>query len=89
MSMPMAHMVAFCSDIGIVPTRGAAVLSVLLGSAFFARQFWGWLADRIGALRTIRFASATQAGAMAGYLLTQDEPACSASPQCSASASVH
>ena len=45
MSMPMAHMVAFCSDIGIGPTQGAAMLSVLLGSAFFARQFWGWLAD--------------------------------------------
>ena len=73
MSMPMAHMVAFCSDIGIAPTQGAAMLSVLLGSAFFARQFWGWLADRIGGLRTILWASAAQATAMAGYLVTQDE----------------
>ncbi len=73
MSMPMAHMVAFCSDIGIAPTQGAAMLSVLLGSAFFARQFWGWLADSIGGLRTILFASAAQATAMAGFLFTQDE----------------
>src|SRR5262249_5706605 len=73
MSMPMAHMVAFCSDIGIAPTQGAAMLSVLLGSAFFARQFWGWLADRVGGLRTILWASAAQATAMAGFLLTQDE----------------
>ena len=73
MSMPMAHMVAFCSDIGIAPTQGAAMLSVLLGSAFFARQFWGWLADRVGGLRTILFASAAQAIAMTGFLLTQDE----------------
>jgi MFS family permease len=73
MSMPMAHMVAFCSDIGIAPTQGAAMLSVLLASAFFARQFWGWLADRIGGLRTILWASAAQAAAMAGFLLTQDE----------------
>ncbi|HET6197353.1 MAG TPA: MFS transporter [Acetobacteraceae bacterium] len=73
MSMPMAHMVAFCSDIGIAPTQGAAMLSVLLGSAFFARQFWGWLADRVGGLRTILFASAAQAVAMAGFLVTQDE----------------
>jgi MFS family permease len=73
MSMPMAHMVAFCSDIGIGPTQGAAMLSVLLGSAFFARQFWGWLADRIGGLRTILWASAAQAVAMTGFLLTQDE----------------
>ena len=73
MSMPMAHMVAFCSDIGIAPTQGAAMLSVLLGSAFFARQFWGWLADRVGGLRTILWASAAQATAMAGFLVTQDE----------------
>ena len=73
MSMPMAHMVAFCSDIGIGPTQGAAMLSVLLGSAFFARQFWGWLADRVGGLRTILWASAAQAAAMAGFLVTQDE----------------
>jgi MFS family permease len=73
MSMPMAHMVAFCSDIGIGPTQGAAMLSVLLVSAFFARQFWGWLADRVGGLRTILWASAAQAAAMTGYLLTQNE----------------
>jgi MFS family permease len=73
MSMPMAHMVAFCSDIGIAPTQGAAMLSVLLGSAFFARQFWGWMADRVGGLRTIFLASAAQAVAMAGFLVTQDE----------------
>jgi MFS family permease len=73
MSMPMAHMVACCSDIGIAPTQGAAMLSVLLVSAFFARQFWGWLADRVGGLRTILMASAAQAAAMTGFLLTQDE----------------
>jgi MFS family permease len=73
MSMPMAHMVAFCSDIGIGPTQGAAMLSVLLGSAFFARQFWGWLADRVGGLRTILWASAAQAVAMTGFLVTQNE----------------
>jgi MFS family permease len=73
MSMPMAHMVAFCSDVGIGPTQGAAMLSVLLGSAFFARQFWGWLADRLGGLHTILWASAAQAAAMAGFLVTQNE----------------
>jgi MFS family permease len=73
MSMPMAHMVAFCSDIGIGPTHGAAMLSVLLGSAFAARQAWGWFADRMGGLRTILFASAGQAAAMSGFLVTQDE----------------
>ena len=30
------------------------MLSVLLGSAFLAtRQFWGWLADRVGGVQTL------------------------------------
>ena len=73
MSMPMQHMVSFCSDIGIGPATGAAMLSVLLGSAFFARQFWGWLSDRIGGTRTILWGSIAQAIGMSGFLLTQDE----------------
>jgi MFS family permease len=73
MSMPMQHIVSLCSDIGIGPARGAAMLSVLLGTAFIARQFWGWLSDRIGGTRTILFASMAQATAMTGFVLTQDE----------------
>ena len=73
MSMPMQHMVAFCSDLGIAPAEGAAMLSVLLGTAFFARQFWGWLSDRIGGTPTILWGSFAQAVAMSGFLLTRDE----------------
>jgi MFS family permease len=73
MSMPMAHMVAFCSDIGIGPATGAVMLSVLMGSAFIARQFWGWLSDRVGGLQTILWGSLAQAIAMSGFLVTQDE----------------
>ena len=57
MSMPMQHIVSLCSDLGIGPAHGAAMLSVLLGTAFVARQFWGWLSDRIGGTRTILFGS--------------------------------
>ncbi len=73
MSVPSAHIVAFCSDIGIKPTHGAAMLSVMLGSAFLARQAWGALADRIGGLKTVMTGSACQAVAIACFLLTQDE----------------
>ena len=73
MSLPSAHLVAFCSDIGIKPTHGAAMLSVMLGSAFLARQAWGALADRIGGLRTVMVGSACQAVAIGCFLLTQDE----------------
>ena len=73
MSMPLAHIVALCSDIGIGPRTGAAMLSLQLAAGFVAQQLWGWVADRVGALRTILFASAGMAAAMTGFLLTQDE----------------
>jgi len=73
MAMPQGHLVAFCSDLGIAPAQGAAMLSVLLGCAFVSRQFWGWLSDRIGGLRTVLAGSAFQFTAMTGFLLTQNE----------------
>ena len=73
MSMPQAHLVAFCSDLGISPVHGAAMLSVLLGSAFLSRQFWGALSDRIGGLYTMLVGSACQTVGIALFLLTQDE----------------
>ena len=73
MAMPQGHIVAFCSDIGIAPARGAAMLSVMLALAFVSRQFWGWLADRMGGLLTVLAASTLQAVAMALFLATQDE----------------
>ena len=73
MAIPSSHLVAFCSDIGITPAHGAAMLSVLLGCAFVSRQFWGALADRIGGLRTVLAGSVCQAVAISAFLLTQDE----------------
>src|SRR5882757_2440294 len=73
MAVPAAHIVALCGDIGIKPTHGAAMLSVMLGCAFLARQMWGALADRIGGLRTVMVGSSCQAVAIACFLLTQDE----------------
>lgn len=73
MAMPSAHMVAFCGDLGMTATAGAAMLSMLLVIAMLSRQFWGWLSDRIGGLLTIVICSAAQAAAIAGFALTQDE----------------
>ena len=73
MAMPQGHLVAFCTDLGIAPTHGAAMLSLLLGCAFLSRQFWGLVADRIGGLRTVLAGSVAQIVAMTGFLLTQDE----------------
>lgn len=73
MSVPQAHLVALCSDIGISPARSATMLSVMLAAAFVARQAWGALADRIGGLRTVLAGSACQAVAVVAFSLTQDE----------------
>ena len=73
MAMPAAHLVAFCTDLGIPAAHGAVMLSVLLGSAFVSRLFWGWLADRIGGLGTVLAGAACQALAIAAFAVTQDE----------------
>jgi MFS family permease len=73
MAIPNSHLVAFCSDLGISPGHGAAMLSVLLGCAFISRQFWGATADRIGGLRTVMLGSACQAVAIGAFLLTNSE----------------
>ena len=73
MAMPQGHLVAFCTDVGIAPAHGAAMLSLLLGIAFISRQFWGQLTDRIGGLRAVLAGSVCQITAMTGFLLTQNE----------------
>jgi MFS family permease len=73
MSMPQAHLVALCTDLGISATMGAAMLSVLLGAGVISRQVWGLVADRIGGLSTALLSSALQAAGMTGFLYTQDE----------------
>jgi MFS family permease len=73
MAMPQSHLVAFCSDIGIPASHGAIMLSVLLGCAFFSRQMWGWISDRIGGLRTVLVGSTCQIIAITGFLLVRSE----------------
>lgn len=68
MAMPMSHLVAFCSDLGYLPARGAEMLSLLLGSAFLSRMFWGRLSDRLGGLPTVLIGSACQATFLSLYL---------------------
>ena len=73
MSMPQAHLVAYCSDLGISPVHGAAMLSVLLAMAFISRQVWGAMSDRLGGLYTMLAGSACQTVGLAAFLLTQNE----------------
>jgi MFS family permease len=73
MSMPQAHLVALCTDLGISATVGAAMLSLLLGAGFVSRQAWGWISDRIGGVLTAVMSSALQMIAMSGFLFAQEE----------------
>jgi MFS family permease len=73
MAMPAAHLVAFCGDLGIAASRGALMLSLLLAAAFVSRQFWGWVADRIGGLHAVLIGGVCQTVTLTGFLATQDE----------------
>jgi MFS family permease len=73
MALPQAHLVAFCSDLGIAPSHGAAMLSVVLGSGFLSRQLWGAFSDRAGGPVTLVVCSACQAMALTAFTMTQDE----------------
>jgi len=72
MAMPMSHVVAFCSDLGFAPARGAEMLSLLLTCAFVSRVIWGRLSDRIGGLMTVLVGSACQASFLAAYLMVDN-----------------
>jgi MFS family permease len=73
MALPQSHLVAFCTDVGVAPATSALMLSVLQACAFCSRQFWGWLADRVGGLLTLILGSACQALAIAAFMLTTNE----------------
>jgi MFS family permease len=73
MAMPQAHLPALCSDLGFIASHGAAMVSVLLGTAFLSRQFWGLISDRVGGLKTALIGSGLQMLAMIAFVVTQDE----------------
>lgn len=73
MAMPQAHLIAFCGDLGMAASKGAAMLSLLLICAFFSRQIWGWVSDKVGGLATLVMCSAAQAVAVLGFIMTTDE----------------
>src|SRR5215467_10488343 len=63
----------FAAMSGFPSPGGSAMLSCCWPSALSAANFWGFIADRIGGLRTVLAGSACQVIAMIGFLLTQNE----------------
>jgi len=68
MSMPQVHIVAYCSDLGFGPARGAEMLSLMLGFGVISRIASGWIADRIGGAGTLLLGSALQCLTLILYL---------------------
>jgi MFS family permease len=68
MSMPQVHIVAYCGDLGYGVTRGAEMLSLMLGFGIISRIGSGLLADRIGGIRTLLIGSVAQGSALLFYL---------------------
>jgi MFS family permease len=69
MSMPQVHIVAYCGDLGYGPARGAEMLSLMLGCGIISRVASGFIADRIGGVRTLLLGSVLQGTALFLYLL--------------------
>jgi MFS family permease len=68
MAMPQVHIVAYCGDLGYGVARGAEMLSVMLGFGIISRIGSGFLADRIGGVRTLLIGSIAQATALLLYV---------------------
>jgi MFS family permease len=68
MSMPQVHIVAYCGDLGYGVARGAEMLSLMLGFGIVSRIASGFIADRIGGLRTLLLGSLLQGVALFLYL---------------------
>ncbi len=68
MAMPQVHIVAYCGDLGYGVARGAEMLSLMLAFGIVSRIGSGFLADRIGGIRTLLIGSVAQGSALVFYL---------------------
>jgi MFS family permease len=68
MAMPQVHIVAYCSDLGYGPARGADMLALMLGTGVVSRLASGWISDRIGGVKTMLLGSSLQLLSLILYL---------------------
>ncbi len=69
MATPQVHLVAYCGDLGYGAARGAQMLSLMLGLGIISRIGSGFIADRIGGVRTLLIGSVLQGTALLLYLM--------------------
>jgi MFS family permease len=68
MAMPQVHIVAYCGDLGYGVARGAEMLSLMMAFGVVSRIGSGFLADKIGGIRTLLVGSVAQGFALLFYL---------------------
>ncbi len=68
MAMPQVHIVAYCGDLGYGVARGAEMLSLMMAFGVVSRIGSGFLADKIGGIRTLLIGSVAQSVALLFYL---------------------
>jgi MFS family permease len=68
MAMPQVHIVAYCGDLGYGVARGAEMLSLMMGCGIVSRIGSGYLADKIGGIRTLLIGAVAQGFALVFYL---------------------
>jgi MFS family permease len=68
MAMPQVHIVAYCGDLGYGVARGAEMLSLMLACGIVSRIVSGFIADRIGGLRTLLLGSVAQGLSLSLFL---------------------
>ncbi|RWN39232.1 MFS transporter [Mesorhizobium sp.] len=68
MSMPQVHIVAYCMDLGYGVARGADMLSIMMAAGVVSRLASGFLADRIGGVKTLLIGSVLQALSLLLYI---------------------
>jgi MFS family permease len=68
MAMPQVHIVAYCGDLGYGVARGAEMLSLMMAFGIVSRIGSGYLADKIGGLRTLLIGSVAQGFALLFYV---------------------
>ncbi len=70
MSLPLAHLIAYATDVGFSTVRAAEMLSLMLLASFLSRGFLvGILTSWLGGLRALFVFSAVQATMLAGFTL--------------------
>lgn len=69
MATPQVHIVAYCGDLGYGAARGTQMLALMLACGIVSRVASGWIADRIGGLRTLLLGSVLQGVALVLYVM--------------------